>query len=135
MIDAMRSSEPGRELGVLGRGDVPVAMAAPSSPVRRRAADGLDAAAAPAQPGRERPSASRSCSRARAHGAEIASEPTDYPYGERQYTAVDPGGHRWTFSESIADVDPAAWGGTSAGDDDTDWISVFSVPDEPDVTI
>jgi len=73
--------------------------------------------------------------RARAHGAEIASEPTDYPYGERQYTAIDPGGHRWTFSESIADVDPAAWGGTSAGDDDTDWISVFSVPDEPDVTI
>lgn len=21
------------------------------------------------------------------------------------------GGHRWTFSESIADVDPASWGG------------------------
>ena len=25
-------------------------------------------------------------------GAEITSEPADYPYGERQYTAVDPGG-------------------------------------------
>jgi len=25
---------------------------------------------------------------------------------------VDPGGHRWTFSQSIADVDPADWGGT-----------------------
>jgi uncharacterized glyoxalase superfamily protein PhnB len=44
--------------------------------------------------------------------AKILSEPEDYPYGERQYSAVDPGGHRWTFSQSIADVDPADWGGT-----------------------
>ena len=50
--------------------------------------------------------------RAEAAGATILSEPTDWPYGERQYTAEDPGGHRWTFSESIADVDPADWGGT-----------------------
>jgi uncharacterized glyoxalase superfamily protein PhnB len=71
--------------------------------------------------------------RARAHGARIASEPTDYPNGERQYTAVDPGGHRWTFSESIADVDPVSWGGTPAEDEVTDWISVFSAPDDPDV--
>ena len=46
-----------------------------------------------------------------AAGARIVSPPTDYPYGERQYTAVDPGGHRWTFSQSTADVDPADWGG------------------------
>jgi uncharacterized glyoxalase superfamily protein PhnB len=45
------------------------------------------------------------------HGARIVSPPTDYPYGERQYTAEDLGGHRWTFSQSIADVDPASWGG------------------------
>lgn len=44
-------------------------------------------------------------------GARIIHPPTDHPYGERQYTAEDPGGHRWTFSESIADVDPADWGG------------------------
>ena len=44
------------------------------------------------------------------HGAQSLHPPADYPYGERQYTAVDPGGHHWTFSESIADVDPAAWG-------------------------
>jgi uncharacterized glyoxalase superfamily protein PhnB len=44
-------------------------------------------------------------------GARIVHPPTDHPYGERQYTAEDPGGHRWTFSESIADVDPADWGG------------------------
>ena len=50
--------------------------------------------------------------RARAAGAEILSPPTTYPFGERQYSARDPGGHRWTFSESIAGVDPAPWGGT-----------------------
>jgi uncharacterized glyoxalase superfamily protein PhnB len=50
--------------------------------------------------------------RAEAAGATIRSEPTDWPYGERQYSAEDPGGHIWTFSQSIADVDPADWGGT-----------------------
>ena len=50
--------------------------------------------------------------RAAGAGAKILSEPADYPYGERQYSAVDLGGHRWTFSQSIADVDPAEWGGT-----------------------
>ena len=44
-------------------------------------------------------------------GAEIVNPPTDYFYGERQYTVVDLGGHRWTFSQSIADVDPESWGG------------------------
>jgi uncharacterized glyoxalase superfamily protein PhnB len=50
--------------------------------------------------------------RAKEAGAKILSEPEDYPYGERQYSAVDLGGHRWTFSQSVADVDPADWGGT-----------------------
>ena len=49
-------------------------------------------------------------------GARILQRPADHPYGERQYTAEDPGGHRWTFSESIADVDPADWGGTLIDD-------------------
>lgn len=44
-------------------------------------------------------------------GARIVSPPADYPYGERQYTAEDLAGHRWTFSQTIADVDPATWGG------------------------
>jgi uncharacterized glyoxalase superfamily protein PhnB len=48
---------------------------------------------------------------ARAAGALILSEPTSHVYGERQYTAVDLGGHVWTFSQSIADIDPAEWGG------------------------
>lgn len=45
-------------------------------------------------------------------GGLIVSPPTDYPYGERQYTVEDLGGHRWTFSQTIADVDPRVWGGT-----------------------
>jgi uncharacterized glyoxalase superfamily protein PhnB len=52
------------------------------------------------------------CERARQHGARILSPPTDFPYGERQYNVEDFGGHRWTFSQSIADVDPRSWGGT-----------------------
>jgi len=52
------------------------------------------------------------CARARAHGAEILMEPTDFEYGERQYTAADLAGHQWTFSETLADVDPGDWGGT-----------------------
>src|SRR5277367_1913781 len=41
------------------------------------------------------------CEHARACGARILAEPADYPYGERQYTAEDLGGHRWTFSQTI----------------------------------
>jgi uncharacterized glyoxalase superfamily protein PhnB len=51
------------------------------------------------------------CARAEAAGARITQRPTDHAYGERQYSAVDPGGHRWTFSQTIADADPAEWGG------------------------
>jgi uncharacterized glyoxalase superfamily protein PhnB len=50
---------------------------------------------------------------ARAEGARILSEPTDFPYGERQYSVVDLAGHRWTFTQTIADLAPEDWGGTS----------------------
>ncbi len=50
--------------------------------------------------------------RAKAHGARIVAAPADFPYGERQYTAEDPAGHQWTFSETLADVAPDTWGGT-----------------------
>ena len=53
------------------------------------------------------------CEHARARGATIVSEPRDYPYGERQYTAEDLGGHHWCFTQSIADVAPEEWGGTT----------------------
>ena len=49
--------------------------------------------------------------RAVAHGAEVIHEPIDYEYGERQCEVADLAGHRWIFSETLADVDPASWGG------------------------
>ena len=52
------------------------------------------------------------CERARSHDAQILMEPTEFEYGERQYAAEDPAGHRWTFSETLADVAPESWGGT-----------------------
>jgi uncharacterized glyoxalase superfamily protein PhnB len=56
------------------------------------------------------------CERARAHGARILTEPTDFEYGERQYGAEDLAGHRWTFSETLTDVAPEAWGGALIAD-------------------
>jgi len=54
------------------------------------------------------------CEQARAAGALILMEPTDFEYGERQYSAADHAGHQWTFSETLADVAPEEWGGTVA---------------------
>jgi uncharacterized glyoxalase superfamily protein PhnB len=51
--------------------------------------------------------------RAKQRGARIAEPPTDFPYGERQYTVEDFAGRVWKFSQSIADVAPEDWGGTS----------------------
>jgi uncharacterized glyoxalase superfamily protein PhnB len=52
----------------------------------------------------------RHCDHARQSGAHIVSPPHDTPFGERQYTAEDPEGRRWAFSQHIADVAPEAWG-------------------------
>jgi uncharacterized glyoxalase superfamily protein PhnB len=52
------------------------------------------------------------CARARQHGARILTEPVDHVYGERQYNAEDFAGHRWDFTQTIADVAPEDWGGT-----------------------
>ena len=52
-------------------------------------------------------------SRARQRGATIVDPPRDQPYGERQYTAEDLAGHRWDFTQSIADLAPEEWGGRS----------------------
>jgi uncharacterized glyoxalase superfamily protein PhnB len=52
------------------------------------------------------------CERARSYGARILREPADQPFGERQYEAEDLAGHRWTFSQTMADVAPGDWGGT-----------------------
>ncbi|HKD60795.1 MAG TPA: VOC family protein [Terracidiphilus sp.] len=53
------------------------------------------------------------CERAREAGATILTEPKDHMYGERQYDVQDFYGHQWNFTETIADVEPESWGGTS----------------------
>lgn len=52
---------------------------------------------------------------AKLSGARIINQPTDYPYAERQYSEEDIGGYRWTFSQTIADTDLDAWGGSMVG--------------------
>jgi uncharacterized glyoxalase superfamily protein PhnB len=42
--------------------------------------------------------------RARAAGAKIVQEPTDQPYGDRTYRALDCDGHVWNFRQSIRNV-------------------------------
>jgi uncharacterized glyoxalase superfamily protein PhnB len=50
------------------------------------------------------------CQRARQFGARIVGEPRTCEFGERQYSAEDLAGYRWTFSQSVADVNPKDWG-------------------------
>ena len=47
-------------------------------------------------------------------GARIVHPPSNTPFGERVYTVEDLAGHRWTFSQSVADVIPEQWGATPA---------------------
>ena len=53
------------------------------------------------------------CERARTAGARILTEPVEHMYGERQYNAEDPFGHRWDFTQTVKDVAPEDWGGES----------------------
>jgi len=46
------------------------------------------------------------CARARAAGATIAAEPAEQPHGDRSYRALDPEGHRWTFSTRVREMTP-----------------------------
>jgi len=51
---------------------------------------------------------------AKQSGARIVHAPTDQPFGERQYTVQDHAGHRWTFSQHVADIAPEEWGAVTA---------------------
>jgi len=53
------------------------------------------------------------CERARRAGAKILTEPKEHVYGERQYNAEDFFVNRSAFTETMADVEPESWGGTS----------------------
>lgn len=51
------------------------------------------------------------CARALGHGARLVHAPQTHVYGERQATLEDFAGHIWTLTQTVEDVDPAAWGG------------------------
>ncbi len=48
--------------------------------------------------------------RAEQFGARILEPPTDQPYGERECTVEDLGGHRWQFTQTVRDVAPEEYG-------------------------
>lgn len=49
-------------------------------------------------------------------GARVLMEPTAFEYGEITCCLEDLGGHRWEFSQTARDVDPADWGGQLVGE-------------------
>ena len=55
--------------------------------------------------------ADASYERALAAGAAPLRPPATFPYGERQCSVRDFAGYVWTFTQSVADVAPADWGG------------------------
>lgn len=90
---------------------------------------GTDAAVVVAEPGGERvapggngvshllkvrvPDVDAAFARAREHGARVVEEPTTFEYGERSGVVEDIGGHRWELTQTVRDVLPEDWGGTT----------------------
>lgn len=48
-----------------------------------------------------------------ARGARLMEPPRDWEYGERQATIDDPFGHQWVLNQTLADVAPEEWGGST----------------------
>jgi uncharacterized glyoxalase superfamily protein PhnB len=51
--------------------------------------------------------------RARDQGARVVEDLTTYEYGERSGVLEDIGGHRWELTQTVRDVEPEEWGGTT----------------------
>jgi uncharacterized glyoxalase superfamily protein PhnB len=51
--------------------------------------------------------------RARAAGATVVEKPTTFEYGERSGVVDALAGHRWELTETVRDVEPEEWGGTT----------------------
>jgi uncharacterized glyoxalase superfamily protein PhnB len=51
--------------------------------------------------------------RGRDAGARVIEEPTTYEYGERSCMLEDITGHRWELTQTVRDVEPEEWGGTT----------------------
>lgn len=50
---------------------------------------------------------------AMARQARLVDPPHDWEYGERQATIDDPFGHQWVLNQTLTDVAPEEWGGTT----------------------
>jgi uncharacterized glyoxalase superfamily protein PhnB len=51
--------------------------------------------------------------RARHSGARVVEELTTWEYGERSGVVEDIAGHRWELTQTVRDVAPEEWGGTT----------------------
>jgi uncharacterized glyoxalase superfamily protein PhnB len=51
----------------------------------------------------------RACER----GARVVEDVTTFEYGERSGVVEDIGGHRWELTQTVRDVEPEEWGGTT----------------------
>jgi uncharacterized glyoxalase superfamily protein PhnB len=51
--------------------------------------------------------------RAREQGARVVEDLTTWEYGERSGVVEDIGGHRWELTQTVRDVEPEEWGGTT----------------------
>jgi PhnB protein len=63
----------------------------------------------------EVPDVDKLFARAVAAGATALTEPADQPHGSRHGTLLDPFGHRWMLSQSIEDLDLAAYARRAEG--------------------
>lgn len=51
--------------------------------------------------------------RALSRGARLVDPVHDWEYGERQATIDDPFGHQWVLNQTLTDVAPEDWGGST----------------------
>ena len=51
--------------------------------------------------------------RACEQGARLVEALTTWEYGERSGVIEDLGGHRWELTQTVRDVEPEEWGGTT----------------------
>jgi uncharacterized glyoxalase superfamily protein PhnB len=59
------------------------------------------------------PDVDAAVARARDRGARVVEELTTWEYGERSAILEDLGGHRWELTQTVRDVAPEDWGGTT----------------------
>src|SRR5262245_5098346 len=61
------------------------------------------------------PDVDEAFARARDFGARVLEEPRTWEYGERSCLLEDLDGHRWELTQTVRDVEPEEWGGTTVG--------------------